>query len=167
MLLRVVGPGVDSPPVLPLVDEPREIGALAFAADRHRRTRLAVSRIVGTRNGVAFGARGDGDIERVGHHLLRAARFAAAVVLHVAVVEVQQQDAVGERLQRHQIGCGRGPGRRQEDQQQGRQPRRPPARKAMDWLHQRQATRVPTTTGGLAPRGPPARPGHRPRKGRR
>ena len=104
VLFSVIRTRVDRPPVFPLVHKPCEVRAFALPPDGFRDLLLAIGRIVGARDGVSFRARGGDDIKRISEHLFGTTRFAALVMLHVAVVEVQHEDAFGERLEINQVG---------------------------------------------------------------
>jgi hypothetical protein len=107
VLFGVIWTRVGRPPVFPLVHKPCEVRAFALATDGNRELLLAIGRIVGAREGLRFGTRGGHDIKRISEHLFGAPRFAALVVLHMAIIEVQHEDALGERLEINQLGSRR------------------------------------------------------------
>ena len=164
VLLGVVGAIVHGPPILPFVHEPGEVRAFALASDGLREPLLAIGGIVRARHGVAFRARGSDHIERVGNHFLRAARFAALVVLHVAVVEVQHQDALGERLDFHQLGGRCGQIHPRQERGARCQRGKPRVRKAVDRSHNQWVGCILATSSLPRPPDLPAIPGHRLRK---
>lgn len=92
VLLGVVGAGVDRQAVLPAVNEPREVGAFAFAANALGRTWPGIGRVFGAGNAVARRTGGDGQIERAGDDPFVRPRHAALVVDDMAFVEVEHHD---------------------------------------------------------------------------
>ncbi len=105
--------GVDAAVVVGLA-HPGKVGALGFACYLGGRLSRGVGGVVGAGQRVAAEDAGLGEVERVRRqHLLVVAGFAAQVVAHAAVVEVHEQDAVGERQHLHNVGGVGGAGQQQ------------------------------------------------------